>query len=130
MEKHVAIYARTSTSMQSNGLESQVLALKTYCDIYDLGPYVLYADEGISGTKANRPQLDKLMAAVKAGDVSSVVVYSFSRYARSVTHLLEGLQIFDAHGVSFVSISEKPRHQNVHRQVRVHHLSGALSYGA
>lgn len=40
------------------------------------------ADEGISGTKANRPALDRLMAAVENDEVSSVVVYSFSRFAR------------------------------------------------
>jgi DNA invertase Pin-like site-specific DNA recombinase len=38
--------------------------------------------------------------------VSSVIVYSFSRFARSVTHLLEGLQKFDTQDVSFISISE------------------------
>src|SRR5690606_5899425 len=68
--------------------------------------YVIYSDEGISGTKANRPELDRLMCAVERGEVSSVIVYSFSRFARSVTHLLEGLKKFDEWEVSFISISE------------------------
>jgi len=104
--KHVALYCRTSTNIQTTGLEAQSLALRTYCQAHGLGPYVIYSDEGISGTKAHRPELDRLMASVDAGHVSSVIVYSFSRFARSVTHLLEGLNKFEAHAVSFISISE------------------------
>lgn len=105
-QKHIALYCRTSTQMQSTGLEAQARALKTYCDANDLNGYILYSDEGISGTKANRPELDRLIAAVERGEVTSVIVYSFSRFARSVTHLLQALQKFDECGVSFISISE------------------------
>ncbi len=104
--KHTALYCRTSTHLQSTGLEAQALALKTYCQAHHIDNHIVYADEGISGTKANRPELDRLMQAVEAGQVSSVIVYSFSRFARSVTHLLEGLKTFDGHHVSFISISE------------------------
>lgn len=61
----------------------------------------------ISGTKANRPSLDRLMAAVERDEISSVVVYSFSRFARSTTHLLQALQLFKKKGVHFVSLTEK-----------------------
>lgn len=104
--RHVALYCRTSTNLQATGLESQVLALKNYCKAHGIQDFVVYADEGVSGTKAHRPELDKLMAFVERGEVKSVIVYSFSRFARSVTHLLEGLNRFDANGVSFISISE------------------------
>jgi DNA invertase Pin-like site-specific DNA recombinase len=106
MDKHTALYCRTSTNLQSTGLEAQVLALKTYCQAQGISNFIVYADEGISGTKENRPQLNRLMAAVEGGQVSSVIVYSFSRFARSVTHLLEGLKRFDQQDVSFISISE------------------------
>ena len=92
--------------MQSTGLEAQARALRSYCDANGLTNFTLYSDEGISGTKANRPELDKLLAAVDRGEVSSVIVYSFSRFARSVTHLLQALQKFDENNVSFISISE------------------------
>lgn len=104
--KHTALYCRTSTLMQATGLEAQILALKTYCKAQGIENIAIYADEGISGTMAHRPALDRLMAAVGQGEVSSVIVYSFSRFARSVTHLLDGLQTFDAHAVSFISVSE------------------------
>lgn len=104
--KHIALYCRTSTNLQTTGLEAQALSLKTYCQSHGLSKYAVYADEGISGTKASRPELDRLMAAVENGEVSAVIVYSFSRFARSVTHLLQALQHFEKHDVSFISVSE------------------------
>jgi len=47
------------------------------------------------------------MAAVENDEISSVVVYSFSRFARSTTHLLNALQVFKRKGVHFVSLTEK-----------------------
>ena len=103
----VALYARVSTDQQSTGLESQVRILKDYCAKNDIVEYELFADEGISGTKSSRPALDRMIAAINNGEIKSVVVYSFSRFARSTTHLLNALQIFKTKNVSFVSLTEK-----------------------
>ena len=103
----IALYARVSTDQQSTGLESQVRILKDYCNKNDILDYEIFMDEGISGTKSSRPALDRMMSAVNAGEVSSVIVYSFSRFARSTTHLLNALQTFKAKNVSFVSLTEK-----------------------
>ena len=103
----VALYARVSTDQQSTGLESQVRILRDYCAKNDITNYELFTDEGISGTKSSRPALDRMIAAVNNGEISSVIVYSFSRFARSTTHLLNALQIFKTKNVAFVSITEK-----------------------
>ena len=103
----VALYARVSTDQQSTGLESQVRILRDYCAKNDIANYELFTDEGISGTKSSRPALDRMMAAITNKEVGSVVVYSFSRFARSTTHLLNALHVFKAHNVAFVSITEK-----------------------
>jgi DNA invertase Pin-like site-specific DNA recombinase len=66
-----------------------------------------FTDNGISGTKSSRPALDQMMAAVERGEVSAVVVPSFSRFARSTTHLLTALTRFKQKGVHFVNISER-----------------------
>jgi DNA invertase Pin-like site-specific DNA recombinase len=81
--------------------------LKDYCSKNDIQSYELFTDEGISGTKSSRPALDRMMSAVQAGEINSVVVYSFSRFARSTTHLLNALQIFKTKNVAFVSLTEK-----------------------
>jgi len=102
----VAIYLRVSTDNQATGLESQKRAIIAYCEARAITAYTIFEDEGYSGAKASRPGLDKLMNEVAAGQVSSVIVYSFSRFARSVKQLMEALELFDSRGVSFVSISE------------------------
>jgi DNA invertase Pin-like site-specific DNA recombinase len=47
-----------------------------------------------------------MMKDVREGLIQKVIVYSFSRYARSVTHLLRALEEFKKIGVGFVSITE------------------------
>lgn len=107
MGKYIALYCRTSTGYQNKGLESQERALLEYCQSHQIKNYRIYRDAGISGAKSSRPELDRMVEAVRAGEVSSVIVYSFSRFARSTQHLLSALEEFRNLGVSFVSISEK-----------------------
>src|ERR1700739_1772440 len=105
--KKVYGYCRVSTNLQATGLESQVRVLKQFFEMNQVTDYELFIDEGISGTKSSRPALDRLMKAVEDGQASQGVVYSFSRFARSTTHLLNALQTFKKHGVNFVSLTEK-----------------------
>lgn len=106
IEKRCLIYARVSTGHQTTGLEAQIRALNEYCQRHGIKNSVIYQDENQSGTKNSRPGLDAMMAAVRNGEASMVLCYSFSRYARSVTHLLRALDEFKALGVGFVSITE------------------------
>ncbi len=68
--------------------------------------YILYEDENQSGVKQSRPALDRMMSDVRNGLVEKVIVYSFSRYARSVTHLLRALEEFKKLNIGFVSVTE------------------------
>jgi DNA invertase Pin-like site-specific DNA recombinase len=47
-----------------------------------------------------------MMSDVRDGMIDKVIVYSFSRYARSVTHLLRALEEFKKLSIGFVSITE------------------------
>jgi DNA invertase Pin-like site-specific DNA recombinase len=105
--KRIACYCRVSTLDQSSGMESQVRVLKQYCEQNGIKEVEFFTDEGVSGTKHSRPALDRMMSAVENDEISSVVVYSFSRFARSTTHLLNALQIFKKKNVHFVSLTEK-----------------------
>lgn len=102
-----ALYARVSTSEQSKGLDAQIRALRQFCEQNKVDDYELFADENQSGTKQSRPGLDRMMRAVEAGEIETVVVFAFSRYARSVSHMLKGLEIMRTHKTNFVSLSEK-----------------------
>ena len=107
MKKRVFGYCRVSTALQSTGLESQRLLLTTFFAREGITDYEIFYDENVSGTKSSRPGLDRLMAAVRNGEVLTVVVPAFSRFARSTTHLLNALSEFKSKGVGFVSLSEK-----------------------
>ena len=101
-----ALYCRVSTDGQQTGLESQIRALKEWCFRNQITDYELFADEGISGAKESRPSLNRLMEMVENGQVDQVIVFSFSRFARSTSHLLKGLKTFKEKNTRFISITE------------------------
>lgn len=101
-----ALYCRVSTDGQQTGLESQIRALKDWCNRNQINEYELFADEGISGAKESRPALNRLMSMVENNEVDQVIVFSFSRFARSASHLLKGLKIFKEKNTRFISITE------------------------
>jgi DNA invertase Pin-like site-specific DNA recombinase len=105
--RRTVCYLRVSTQDQATGMESQERVLRQYCEQNGIHNVEFYKDFGISGTKSNRPALDKMMAGVENHEIGTVIVYSFSRFARSTTHLLSALTRFKATGTSFVSITER-----------------------
>jgi DNA invertase Pin-like site-specific DNA recombinase len=64
-----------------------------------------YSDK-ISGTKAKRPGLDRLLADAHRGKFDVVMVWAFDRVARSVRHFLEVLDELNHHNIEFVSFRE------------------------
>jgi len=74
--------------------------LITYC-------FGEYFDEGISGAKDSRPELNRLIADAYKRRFDIVCVCRFDTFARSVSHLLRALETFKALGIDFVSFSEQ-----------------------
>ena len=101
------MYLRVSTDQQTSGLISQERALKEYCAQNGIHDYRIFKDENQSGAKVSRPALDELMKEVRTGNVAKVIVFAFSRFARSTTHLLNALNEFKMYGTEFVSTTEK-----------------------
>ena len=102
----VALYARVSTSNhgQDFGLQlDELRAVAVQRGWMVVGEYI---DDGISGNKESRPALDEMMKAARAGRVDAVAVWRFDRFARSTTHLLQGLEEFRQLGVNFISLRE------------------------
>jgi DNA invertase Pin-like site-specific DNA recombinase len=91
------IYARVSTGEQTT--ENQVLELKKVADRNGWDIEAIYEDT-ISGAKAKRPQLDKLLKGVVRKDFDVVMVWDVSRLGRSLKHLVELLEDFNTKGVN------------------------------
>lgn len=101
----VFLYLRVSTNDQN--VDSQKFALLDYCSKQGLQNYEMFVDQGISGAKESRPALNEMMARVEKQECSQVIVFSFSRFARSVSHLLKALQKFKEKNIRFVSTTEQ-----------------------
>lgn len=102
-----AIYARVSTSNHGQDVGMQTRELRQFCEARGWQVVGEYLDEGISGAKDSRPELNRLMADAHRRKFDAVVCWKFDRFARSVSHLLRALETFDSLGIAFVSLSEQ-----------------------
>jgi DNA invertase Pin-like site-specific DNA recombinase len=85
----------------------QTRELEEYCQRRTWQIHDIYVDNGLSGKKDSRPQLNRMMQDAHERRFSVVVVWRLDRFARSVSHLLRALETFNALGIQFVSLSEK-----------------------
>jgi DNA invertase Pin-like site-specific DNA recombinase len=105
MNKTVGIYVRVSTSRQD--VEVQLLELRRYCSARGWEA-LEYVDDGFSGSlnEDQRPALKNLMADARRRKIAAVVVWDYSRFARSLRQLVDALDSFRGWGVSFISLRE------------------------
>jgi site-specific DNA recombinase len=66
-----------------------------------------YEDGGFSGGNTERPALQRLLEDVRAGKVDVIVVYKVDRLTRSLADFAKLVELFDKHGVSFVSVTQQ-----------------------
>ena len=115
-QKHFrcAIYTRKSheegLDQEFNSLQAQSEACAAYIASqaglgWTLNP-TLYDDGGLSGGHMNRPALKALIRDIKHGLVDIIVVYKVDRLTRSLTDFARLVEVFDAHQVSFVSVTQ------------------------
>ena len=108
--RDIAIYTRVSTDEQAReglSLDEQRSRLESY--FHAMGwsqPLRFFIDEGFSAKNINRPQLKALIEAVKDNQISKVIVTKLDRFSRKLQDLLIMIELFQSHGVSFISISE------------------------
>ena len=109
-----AIYTRKSTEhnldLEFNSLDAQREACEAYIKSQAHEGWRLvpdrYDDGGLSGASLDRPALQKLLADVRAGKITIVVVYKVDRLTRSLADFAKLVELFDQQGVSFVSITQ------------------------
>ena len=109
-----AIYTRKSTEhnldLAFNSLDAQREACEAYIKSQaDEGWRLIldhYDDGAFSGASLDRPALQKLLADVRAGKITIVVVYKVDRLTRSLSDFAKLVELFDQHGVSFVSVTQ------------------------
>ena len=110
-----AIYTRVSTDagldQDFNSLDAQHDAAQAYIRSQAHAGWTLvrtrYDDGGFSGGSTDRPALQQLLADIKAHKIDVIVVYKVDRLTRSLADFAKLVELFDAHEVSFVSVTQQ-----------------------
>ena len=109
-----AIYTRVSTDQgldqEFNSLDAQREASEAYIKSQAHEGWTClkqtYDDGGYSGGSMERPALQCLLGDVRDRKLDVIVVYKVDRLTRSLTDFAKLVELFDAHGVSFVSVTQ------------------------
>ena len=101
----VALYARVST-LNGQDPEMQLSELREYASRRGWAITSEYIDQGVSGSKESRPQLNQLMADAHRRKFDAVLVWKIDRFGRSLKHLVNALADLCAYGVAFVSFRD------------------------
>jgi len=110
-----AIYTRVSTEhgldQEFNSLDAQYEAASAYIKSQAHAGWALirsrYDDGGYSGGSTDRPDLQRLLDDIRARKIDVIVVYKVDRLTRSLADFAKLVELFDAHGVSFVSVTQQ-----------------------
>src|SRR5437764_14773068 len=109
-----AIYTRVSTEQgleqDFNSLDAQREAAEAYVKSQAHEGWRLiresFDDGGFSGGSLERPALQRLLTSIRSGLIDVVVVYKVDRLTRSLADFAKLVELFDAAGVSFVSVTQ------------------------
>jgi predicted site-specific integrase-resolvase len=110
-----AIYTRVSTDQgldqDFNSLDAQYEACSAYIKSQAHAGWTLtrarYDDGGYSGGSTDRPDLQRLLDDIRTRKIDVIVVYKVDRLTRSLADFAKLVELFDAHSVSFVSVTQQ-----------------------
>ena len=110
-----AIYTRKSTEegleQEFNSLDAQRESGEAFIASQRHEGWALipqhYDDGGFTGGNMDRPALKRLLADIEAGKIDCVVVYKVDRLSRSLLDFARMMEVFEQHGVSFVSVTQQ-----------------------
>lgn len=107
--KRVALYMRVSSTKQvkeGDSIPAQRDALTKYAKDKGYSIAGEYLDDGVSGTRADRDELSRLLEDVKAGKIDIILCTKLDRLYRNIKHYLNMMEILDRHNVGWLAIWE------------------------
>src|SRR5262249_34085420 len=124
-----AIYARVSTGRQERDqtIDSQVTAMCQWAQAngHDLPPEHIFTDEGYTGSRLDRPGLDRLRDAAREGAFDVLAVFSPDRLARKYAYQVLLLEEFRRAGCE-VAFVQRPITDDPHDQLLLQ-IQGAIA---
>lgn len=122
MRKQNVAYLRVSTEAQTEkyGLDMQKQKILDYCDREGIAIDKWYVDGGYSGSKLDRPDIQKLLDDAEKGEIANVFIYKLDRMSRDVIDTLNLLyRVLPKYGVHVVSMTEDIKTENPMDKVMV-----------
>ena len=98
----VILYARGLKKEQAG--EVQITEMREYAAQQEWKLVGEFIDEGVSGNKQDRPQLDAALEMIKNKECDGLLVHELSRLSRSADHLLDMSELVGGYSVSLVSV--------------------------
>ena len=109
-EKITALYERLSRDDdmdgESNSISNQKRQLEDYAAQHNLPNIVHFTDDGISGTRFDRPGFLALMKEVEAGNVEYLCLKDMSRLGRDYLKVGQIMEILRQQGVRLIAIND------------------------
>jgi len=111
----IAIYSRKSKfTGKGDSIANQIEMCRTravqYLSVKNISEsdakIIVYEDEGFSGKNTARPEFQKMLAAVKAGEINCVICYKLDRISRNVGDFARTYETFEKHRVDFLCAGE------------------------
>lgn len=105
-----AIYIRVSTVMQldkeSRGVQRNDLI--RYCnDILGIPDYEIFEDAGFSAGSTDRPDYQKMLQRIRAGEFTHLLVWKIDRISRNIIDFTDMYQELQSSGITFISLAEQ-----------------------
>lgn len=101
-----ALYARVSTLHHGQDVGLQLDELRLVAAQRGWEVIGSYEDTGVSGAKASRPALDRLLDHARTGKIDVIAIWKLDRLARSVAHLMTIVESLKTWGVGLVSVRD------------------------
>ena len=103
MTTRAAIYARISTVNNGQSVGMQLRDLRQLAQQRGFEIVGEFCDEGVSGSKDSRPQLDRMLAEAQRGKFQAILIWRLDRLGRSLQHLVKLFEYFQSWNVALIS---------------------------
>ncbi len=108
--RHPALYERLShddeLQGESNSISNQKRILEDYAEQHGLTDYIHYTDDGISGTRFDRPGFQAMIAEVEKDAISVVVIKDMSRFGRDYLQVGHYMEVLRKHDTRLIALND------------------------